>query len=248
MAYTGMDRADRPVALFVALEVEARALVRHLAPSTISSPHLSIWEGLVEGTPAVLVVTGVGKVAAALAAQFVCDVFHPRCAIAFGLAGATASDARPGQLIVASGALQHDVDARPLTDAKGTIPSLGIAVFPADHGLSAKLRQATASVVENPRIAGSGVVLTGDQIVTSREVRDGLVKDFPEGVCFDMETAAIAQVALQNAIPWAALRMTSDAADENFNLDEVIGFGVDTAADVFDQIVRAFLRDLPATV
>ena len=223
-------------------------MVRHLAPSTISSPHLSIWEGVVEGTPAVLVVTGVGKVAAALAAQFVCDVFHPRCAIAFGLAGATESEARPGQLIVASGALQHDVDARPLTDAKGTIPSLGIAVFPADPALSAKLHRATASVVENPRIAGSGVVLTGDQIVTSREVRDGLVKDFPEGVCFDMETAAIAQVALQNGIPWAALRMTSDAADENFNLDEVIGFGIDTAADVFDQIVRAFLRDLPATV
>ena len=58
-----------------------------------------------------------------------------------------------------------------------------------------------------------------------------------------METAAIAQVALQNGIPWAAVRMTSDAADESFNLDEVIGFGVKTAADVFDQIIRAFLKD-----
>jgi nucleoside phosphorylase len=74
------------------------------------------------------------------------------------------------------------------------------------------------------------------------------LKDFPEGACFDMETAAIAQVALQNGIPWAAIRMISDAADENFNLDEVIGFGIDTAAGVFDQIIRAFLRDLPATV
>jgi adenosylhomocysteine nucleosidase len=243
-----MDRGDRPVALFVALEVEARALVRHLTPSTISSPHLSIWEGVLEGTPVVLVVTGVGKVAAALAVQFVCGAFHPRSAIAFGLAGATDSDARPGQLIVASGALQHDMDARPLAAGRGTIPSLGIAMFPADTALSEKLHEATESVVESPRIASSGVVLSGDQIITSREVRDGLLTDFPEGVCFDMETAAIAQVALQNGIPWAALRMTSDAADENFNLDEVIGFGIDTAADVFDEIVRAFLRDLPATV
>jgi adenosylhomocysteine nucleosidase len=174
-------------------------------------------------------------VAAALAAQFACDVFQPRAAIVFGLAGATASGVPPGQLIVASGALQHDVDARPLTNARGTIPSLGIAVLPADPMWSEKLGQAT----ENQRI---GLILTGDQIVTSREVRDRLMRDFPEGACFDMETAAIAQVALQNGIPWAALRMTSDAADESFNLDEVIGFGINTAADLFDQVIAALLK------
>ena len=58
-----------------------------------------------------------------------------------------------------------------------------------------------------------------------------------------METAAIAQVAIQNGIPWTALRMTSDAADETFSLEEVIGFSINTAADLFDQIVRAFLKE-----
>ena len=230
------------MALFAALEAEARALVRHLAPSTRPSPHFSIWEGAIEGTPVVLAVTGVGKVAAALAAQFMCDVFHPRCAITFGLAGATHSVAQPGQLIVASGALQHDMDARPLTDARGAIPSLGMSIFPADPAWSAKLRRAAENIVQNRQIVSSGVVLTGDQIVTSHEVRDGLLRDFPQGACFDMETAAIAQVALQNGIPWAALRVTSDAADESFNLDEVLGFGINTAADLFDQIVRAVLK------
>jgi adenosylhomocysteine nucleosidase len=182
-------------------------------------------------------------VAAALAAQFACDVFHPRAAIAFGLAGATKNHVPPAQLIVASGALQHDVDARPLTDARGTIPSLGLAVLQADPTWSGKLLQASKRVVKHPQTVRLGLVLTGDQIVTSRDVRDGLARGFPDGACLDMETAAIAQVALQNDIPWAALRMTSDAADESFNLDEVIGFGVNTAADLFDQIVRAFLKD-----
>jgi adenosylhomocysteine nucleosidase len=136
------------------------------------------------------------------------------------------------------------MDARPLTDAKGTIPSLGIAAIPADPTLSAKLRQAAQSVAGNPGRVTSGTVLTGDQIVTSHEVRDGLLRDFPEGACFDMETAAIAQAALQNGIPWAALRMTSDAADESFDLDEVLGFGIDTAAGMFEQVVRALLKDL----
>jgi adenosylhomocysteine nucleosidase len=206
----------------------------------VSSPQLSIWEGVVEGQPVVLVITGVGKVAAALATQFVCDAFEPRSIITVGLAGATDSDAPPGRLIIASGALQHDMDARPFTAARGTIPSLGMAMIPADPALSKELRRATESGVD--RSVQSGVVLTGDQIVTSREVRDRILSDFPEGACFDMETAAIAQVARQNGVPWAALRMTSDAADETFNIEEVIGFGTNTAADLFERVVRALLK------
>jgi adenosylhomocysteine nucleosidase len=233
---------DGPLAILVALDEEARALVRHLARSTVSSPQLGVWEGELEGTPVVLVITGIGKVSAAAAAQFTCDTFEPQSLLVVGLAGAADSDGQRGELIVASGALQHDMDARPFTDARAVIPSVGKAVFASDPTLSEKLRNATESVVDNPRIVRSGVVLTGDQIVTSRAVRDGLVAEFPNGACFDMETAAIAQVAHQNRIPWAALRITSDAADETFNLKDVLGFGVDTAADLFDQVVRAFLK------
>jgi adenosylhomocysteine nucleosidase len=196
---------------------------------------------VLEGQPVVLVITGVGKVAAALATQFVCDAFKPRSIITVGIAGATDSDAAPGRLIIASGALQHDMDARPFTAARGTIPSLGMALIPADPALSEELRRATGVV---DRSVQSGVVLTGDQIVTSREVRDRILSDFPAGACFDMETAAIAQVARQNGVPWAALRMTSDAADESFNIDEVIGFGIKTAADLFERVVRAVLKAL----
>ena len=234
---------ERPVALILALELEAQALVRHLTPSTVSSPHLSVWDGVIEGEPVVLVVTGVGKVAAALATQYVCDTFGPRSLLTVGIAGATDNDAGPGLLIVASGALQHDMDARPFTNARGTIPSLGLAVIPSDASLSDKLRAATESVVDNPQTVRTGVILTGDQIVASREVRDSILSEFPDGACFDMETAAIAQVASQNSKPWAALRMISDAADETFDLEEVVRFGV-TAAELFDRVVRAYLREL----
>jgi adenosylhomocysteine nucleosidase len=237
-----MDAATRPVALFAALDEEARAVGRHLAEAAISSPRLKIWEGTIEAVPVVLAVTGVGKVAAALAAQFVFDLYHPRCAITFGLAGASDSDRQTGQLIVATSAVQYDMDARPLTKARGVIPSIGTAVFAADPALSANLRRAAELVVEDPRIVSHGLVLTGDQIVTSREVRDRMLQEFPDGSCFDMETAAIAQVAHQNDLPWAALRMTSDAADESFDLDQVISFGIDTAANLFDQIIQVLLR------
>src|SRR5216683_2461950 len=105
-----------------------------------------------------------------------------------------------------------------------------------------RLRIAALKVVERAQIVVSGVVLTGDQIVTSRDVRDRLLRDFPDGACFDMETAAVAQVAHQNQVPWGALRITSDSADETFNLHEVLGFGADSAAELFDRVIVRFLR------
>src|SRR5260370_42090195 len=107
----------RPVAVFAALQQEAHALVRHLPRSETIGPKIGIWEG--DGM--VVVVGGVGKVAAALAAQFVYDAFKPRCIVAVGLAGALSDETSRGQVVGATGATQHDIDGRPLTPARGVI-------------------------------------------------------------------------------------------------------------------------------
>jgi adenosylhomocysteine nucleosidase len=230
----------RPVAVFAALEQEAHALVRHLPRSQTIGPKIGIWEG--DGM--VVAVTGVGKVAAALAAQFVQDVFKPRCAVAVGLAGGLRDENSRGQVVVATGAVQHDMDGRPLTSERGTIPGLNLSAFSADAPMAEKLLVSAKRSVENPRIVRPGLVLTGDQIVTSRAIRDVLAREFPDGACVDMETAAIAQVAYQNGLPWGAVRVTSDSADETFDLDDVIDFGVKTAGELFARIVADAVSDL----
>lgn len=230
----------RPVAVFAALELEARGLVQHLPRSETIGPKIGVWEG--DGM--VVVVSGVGKVAAALSAQFVQDVFKPRCMMSIGLAGAVRDDTSRGQVIVASGAVQHDMDGRPLTPARGVIPGLNVSVLSADAPLAAKLLVAAKRSVENPRVVRHGLVLTGDQIITTRAVRDALARDFPDGACVDMETAAIAQVAHQNGLPWGAVRVTSDSADETFDLEDVIDFGVKSAGELFARIVRDVVPDL----
>jgi len=183
-----------------------------------------------------VIVCGVGKVAAALAAQRACDVMAPRSLISIGLAGGLESESEPGRLIVASAAVQYDFDARPLSAARGS------AVFTANADVAERLVRAAKGVVEDSRLVRTGLVLTGDQTVTSRAVRDAILADFPEGACVDMETAAIAQVAQANLVPWGAVRITSDSADESFNLDAVLGFGASTAADLFQRILSAFVK------
>lgn len=226
-----------PVAVIAALEEEAHALVQRMPRSETVGPRLGIWEG--DGL--VVVVGGVGKVAAAMAAQFACDVFKPRCVVAIGIAGALEDGARPGQVIVAEGAAQHDFDGRPLTPARGIIPGLDVAVLHADPSVTEKLLM--ASRLES-RHAKSGIVLSGDQIITNAKVRDTLAHEFADAVCVDMETAAIAQVAHQNRVPWSALRVTSDSADETFDLRGVLGFGISTAADLFERIIQSVHDEL----
>jgi adenosylhomocysteine nucleosidase len=223
--------------VIAALEQEAHALVARMPRSETIGPRMPIWEA----DDLVVIVGGVGKVAAAMAAQFACDVFRPRCVVAVGLSGALEDGARPGQVVIASGAVQHDMDGRPLTTARGVIPGLDLAVIAADSSVAEKLLRAAR--LESTH-ATSGLVLTGDQIVTSRKVRDQLAQDFPDAVCIDMETAAVAQVALQNRVPWSALRVTSDSADESFDLRGVLGFGVSTAADLFEKIIQSVVDEL----
>src|SRR5438552_19205217 len=104
----------RPVAVIAALQEEAHALVRRMPRSESVGPRLPVWDsgGLVG------MVAGVGKVAAAMAAQYACDVFKPRCVIAIGLAGGVEGDARPGPGTVATGAAQHAVDGSPSAAAQ----------------------------------------------------------------------------------------------------------------------------------
>jgi adenosylhomocysteine nucleosidase len=228
------------VAVFAALEQEAHALVGRLPRSGTIGPRVSCWEG--DGM--VIAVGGVGKVSAALATQFLHDAFKPRCIVAFGLAGEIKTEHSRGHVVVASSATQYDLDARPLTEARGIIPSLGVAAITADAAIVEKLQVAAKRAVENPRIVRTGLVLTGDQIVSSRAMRDSIAHDFPDGLCVDMETAAVAQVAQQNGLPWGAVRVTSDKADESFDLDEMIDFGVNTAGELFARIIGDAVTEL----
>lgn len=238
-----MQQTQRSVAVLAALPEEARGLARHLVRAQVAGPGLPAWEGELAGKPVVLILCGVGKVAAAMAAQFACDAYHPRALVSIGLAGATEGETARGRLIVASGAVQHDMDARPLTSARGVIAGLGMSVFPADPTLSSMLQRAAEGSVERPDHVSMGMVLTGDQIVTSRAARDQITAAFPEGACFDMETAAVAQVAHLNRVPWGGLRITSDSADESFDLEEVIAFGAHTAGELLERtVVRALER------
>ena len=95
--------------------------------------------------------------------------------------------------------------------------TLGVRFFEADKEMQEK---AIASCKEvNPEIGVySGRVVSGDQFIASREVKNKIAENF-HGVCTEMEGCSIAHAAFLNKVPFVILRAISDKADDSAEED-----------------------------
>lgn len=91
-----------------------------------------------------------------------------------------------------------------------------------------------------PRLYVGGNGLTGSVFVNNAEFREYLWNTF-EGDAVDMETAAIAQTAFVNEVPFLAFRSLSDLAGGGAGANEIDVFG-DVAADNSAAVVLGFLE------
>ena len=89
--------------------------------------------------------------------------------------------------------------------------------FPADEAMVQLAKESCEQV--NPDIkVFTGRVVTGDQFVASKEVKNRIKENF-DGLCTEMEGAAIAQAAWLNQIPFVIIRAISDKADDSAQMD-----------------------------
>ena len=102
--------------------------------------------GTLWGTPCVIALSRIGKVAAAATASIVIQEFQASRVIFTGLAGGLHEDVAVGDVVVASGLMQHDMDARPLF-GRHEIPLLGRERFDADPVLSGRLLESAGQFV-----------------------------------------------------------------------------------------------------
>jgi len=238
---------QRSIAILTAMDLEADALCDRLEAVEWSAPvGIRLARGSLGETEVLLAISGIGKVAAALACQYLCDRHAPDAIVMAGLAGGLRSSPAVGALVVGTAAAHHDFDARPLTQAPGILPHLGLSAIPSDADLFTSLKWACDQAVaarEQSIPIFQGLIVSGDRIIDAASERDAICRIYPEALCVDMETAAVGQVAHQNAIPWAAVRMISDAADESVAVEEIVSFGHEVASEVLaDVVVRLAAR------
>jgi adenosylhomocysteine nucleosidase len=227
--------ANGPIGIVAALHQEISELLTLLSDAQrVRIGNRDFWTGAFEGQPVVVVLSRVGKVAAATTAAVLITHFGVRAVVFAGVAGALAPGVAVGDVVVSSELLQHDVDASPLFP-RWEIPLMGVTRFAADAALADALRQSARAALADPHallgpavmqafgIAApqvhSGLIVSGDRFVcTSAEsavLRDAL----PDALAVEMEGAAVAQVCHEWGVPFAAIRTISDRADDTASVD-----------------------------
>lgn len=183
--------------------------------------------GRLGGREVVLALSGVGKVAAASTATLLVE--QASAVVMVGTAGGIGTGVEPGDIVVASELLQHDLDARPLWD-RWVVPPLNLARIPADRVLTGALAAASEVVVGTHRADLAalglgdpswhlGLVVSGDVFVATAEGSATLRGDLPDALAVEMEGAAIAQVCHTAGVPFAVARTISDRADHSALVD-----------------------------
>jgi hypothetical protein len=136
------------------------------------------WLGRLQGREVILALSRIGKVAAATTATTLVEAFDARRIVFTGVAGGLGRDVHIGDLVVADGFVQHDMDASPLFP-RFEIPLYGQTGFACDAELSEWLAQACrASLGAAPpsgRAPGlhRGLIVSGDQFVSTAQLGRG---------------------------------------------------------------------------
>jgi len=232
---SSQPNARGPIGIVAALHEEINELLTCLSGAQcVHIGSRDFWTGRLDGHAVVVVLSRVGKVAAASTTAVLITQFNVRAVVFAGVAGALAPGVAVGDVVVSEELLQHDVDASPLFP-RWEIPLTGMARFPADVSLASGLLESAGTVLADPHallgpdvmrafgIAAPqvhrGLIVSGDRFVCTSAESAVLRTALPDALAVEMEGAAVAQVCHEWGVPFAAIRTISDRADDAASVD-----------------------------
>ena len=206
------------IGIIGAMELEVEQLKKEMAvESVIKKAGMDFFEGTLSDVPVVVVRSGIGKVNAALCVQILADVFQVSHVINTGVAGSLNAKLDIGDILISRDALHHDMDTTIFGYQPGEVPQMGFREFRADERMMELAREACEKVNPDIRVM-FGRVVSGDQFISSKEVKERLIALF-QGDCAEMEGASIAHGAYLNGLPFVIIRAISDKADDSAEMD-----------------------------
>ena len=206
------------IGIIGAMEEEVSVLKEEMEiVETLEYASMVFCRGNLCGKEVVIVRSGIGKVNAAVCAQILADKFDVDVLMNTGIAGSLDASIDIGDMVISTDLVEHDMDASIFGDPLGQVPRMDTFSFPAHPDLIEKA--VAANKEANPDIKTFvGRIVSGDQFVSSGEVKEKLVQNFG-AKCTEMEGAAIAHTAYLNKIPCVIIRAISDKADNSATMD-----------------------------
>ncbi|WP_302047216.1 5'-methylthioadenosine/adenosylhomocysteine nucleosidase [Ligilactobacillus agilis] len=198
--------------IICAMEEEIKALRAQLTNANEENiANMIFYSGQINDHEVVLVRAGIGKVQAGVTTAFLIENFKVDAVINSGSAGGIGAGLAVGDLVLSTGAAYHDASATVFGYKPGQLPQQP-QIFEADQ----KLLQAVSEAASQAGLqVKPGLIVTGDQFVSSQAQIAAIKKIYPQALCCEMEGAAVAQVAYQFNKPFLIVRAMSDVGDED---------------------------------
>lgn len=193
------------IALIAAMEIERDAIVTYMENverKEISK--ISFVTGTIKGKETVVVLSGVGKVQAAIATTILLQNFTVDAIINIGTAGGLLETQNVLDVVLSDRVVQHDFDTSPIDGEDG----IG-KYFNADERLIHVCKEVFDSMDLSYHC---GMVASGDVFINNDEQLARLYKYFPASNCAEMEAGAIAEVCSFFNVPFVVIRSLSDVA------------------------------------
>lgn len=199
--------------------------------------NMTFYKGTLDNKDIIAVVCGIGKVNAAVCSQILISEFKVTSIINIGVAGGIGKDIYPGDVVVGTNLVQHDMDTTVFGDPHGQIPRLDTFDFKCDEALVKASLEACEEIKEINTF--SGRIISGDQFISSVEKIQWFEKEFNAMAC-EMEGASIAQVCYLNNIPFVVIRSISDNANNGAHMDyeKFIPIAVRNSTILLKNIIR----------
>jgi adenosylhomocysteine nucleosidase len=241
---------NKRIGIIAAMDSEFRDLASSLDHErTEKIAGREIHYGTLEGIPVAIILCGCGKVNATHSATLLACHAKVSRILVTGVSGGLAAGLKVGDIVIGDSFIQHDMDARPLFPLH-EVPFEEFSVIDADPELKNLMTEAAHGMLAAKRPPGleraqvlQGLVVSGDQFLSSTEARNRVLETLPEAFAVDMESAAIAQVCRMADLPLGVVRVISDSADGSAHID-FAKFVEVSASKACAETVRHALRAL----
>ncbi len=221
------------IGFVVAMEKEARLF---LEKTTETKEKLiagkRVFSGKYLDTDFTLIISGIGKVNAALATQVLIDKFTPDYIINFGVAGGKEnSGLQAGDIVLLDKICQYDFDLSEIDNVNiGYMQDYDTTYY----------TTAYKRYIGNNFVIKSGA--SGDRFTRQRFWLD-IIKELKAGVV-DMESGAIAQVCSANQVEFFSLKLISDTDGKEESIFEQYANNVTTICNKIPDAIRELVNNI----
>lgn len=193
--------------------------------------------GTINNKKVVIGFCGVGKVNAAVCTQLLITKYEATKILNFGIAGSLTKELCVGDIFIANAIYQHDFDTTAFGEPKGWVEELNTNRLETDKCM---VEEMFSMQIPDMTLA-IGSMVSGDKFIEKIAHRNKLRRDFFAMTC-DMESGAIAQVCLQNQIPFAVVKSISDSFEENST--ENYQANLDLSVEKINQYVVKYIHKI----